>query len=115
MRVARVLPVVLLVAVVTAPGTARTADVAEKVLLDNERVTVIEYVFPPGFQGEEHAAIADEFAYVLDGAFTVITHGRGRRVVRPGEVEYAKKGTVHRSLNETARPARVLVVLLKGQ
>jgi len=35
-------------------------------------------------------------------------------VVKPGEVEYAAKGTIHQSLNETGKPARVLVVLLKG-
>lgn len=100
---------------VLMPAGGRTAEVAEKVVLDNDRVAVIEYVFPPGFKGEEHEAIADEFAYVLDGEFTVVTRGQGRRVVRRGEVEYAAKGTMHLSANETSRPARVLVVLLKGR
>ena len=90
-------------------------DVAEKLLLDNERVMVVEYTFPPGFRGEEHAAVADEFAYVLEGEFTVVTRGQGRRVVRRGELEYATKDTVHFSVNETGKPARVLVVLLKGR
>ena len=89
--------------------------VGEKVLLDNERVTLIEFVFPPRFKGEEHAAVADEFAYVLDGEFAVVTRGKGKRTLRPGDVEYAAKYTVHSSLNETARPARVLVVLLKDR
>lgn len=88
-------------------------EVAEKALLDNERLTMIELVFPAGFRGEEHAAVADEFAYVLEGEFAVVTKGKGKRVVRKGEVEYASKGTMHYSLNETKRPARVLVVLLK--
>jgi quercetin dioxygenase-like cupin family protein len=91
------------------------AAVGEKVLLDNDRVMLIEFVFPPGFTGEEHAAVADEFAYVLDGTFTVVTRGKGKQVLRAGEVEYASKGTVHYSLNETARPCRVLVVLLKDR
>ena len=94
-------------------GAADAQEVAERALLDNARVTVVEYVFPAGFRGEEHAAVADEFAYVLDGEFAVVTKGRGKRVVRTGEVEYASKGTVHYSLNETRKPARVLVVLLK--
>jgi quercetin dioxygenase-like cupin family protein len=95
-------------------GTAAAADaVGEKVLLDNHRVMTIEYVFPAGFRGEEHAAIADEFAYVLEGEFAVVTKGKGRRTLRAGEVEYAAKGTVHYSLNETGKPSRVLVVLLK--
>ena len=104
----------VVVSVMLVPAGARTAEVAEKVLLSNERVAVIEYVFPSGFRGDEHAAIADEFAYVLEGEFAVVTQGQGKRVVRPGEVEYARKGTIHFSLNETTRPARVLVVLLKG-
>jgi len=76
---------------------------------------MIEYVFPAGFKGEEHAAVADEFAYVLDGEFAVVTKGQGKRTLRPGEVEYAGKGTIHYSLNETGKPSRVLVVLLKDR
>jgi len=49
----------------------------------------------------------------VDGQFTVVTQGRGKAVLRPGGVEYAAKGTVHVSLNESRKPARVLVVLLK--
>ena len=97
----------------TPATTAEAQEVGEKALLDNERLTMIEFVFPAGFKGEEHAAVADEFAYVLDGEFAVVTRGKGKRVLRKGEVEYASKGTMHHSLNETKRPARVLVVLLK--
>ena len=95
------------------PSAAGTDDVPERRLLDNPRVLVAEYVFPPGFRGEEHVAPVDEFAYVVDGEFTVVTKGQGRRVVHRGEVEWAPRGAVHYSLNETKRPARVLVVLLK--
>jgi quercetin dioxygenase-like cupin family protein len=108
--------------VVIAPGAGRMPvgmasahEVSEKTLLDNERVVMIELVFPPGFRGEEHAAVAEEFAYVLEGEFAVMTQGQGKRVLGRGEVEYASKGTVHYSLNETAKPARVLVVMLKGR
>jgi quercetin dioxygenase-like cupin family protein len=98
---------------VVLPGAGGSAEVEEKRLLDNDRVAVYEFVFPAGFRGEEHAAVADEFAYVLDGEFSVLTRGRSKQVVRRGEVEYASKGTVHLSLNEGKKPARVLVVLLK--
>jgi len=111
----------LLAVAVLVPGggrfpvaTAIADAVGEKVLLDNQRVMTIEYVFPAGFKGEEHAAVADEFAYVLEGEFAVVTKGKGKRTLRPGEVEYAGKGTIHYSLNETGKPSRVLVVLLKG-
>ena len=107
--------VVAVVVALVAPGASRSADVQERRLLENERVGVYEYVFPAGFRGDEHAAVADEFAYVLEGEFTVVTRGRGKQVVRRGEVEYASKGTVHTSLNESTTPARVLVVLLKGK
>jgi quercetin dioxygenase-like cupin family protein len=112
------LAVLALVAIVPAgvriPVVA-AADVTEKTLLDNDRLTMIELVFPAGFKGEEHSAVADELAYVLDGEFAVVTKGQGKRVLRRGEVEYASQGTVHYSLNETSKPARVLVVMLKGR
>lgn len=95
------------------PASGTTQDVGEKVLLNNEQVAVVEYVFPAGFRGEEHAAIANEFAYVIEGEFAVVTSGQGKRVLGPGELEYASKGTRHFSLNDSSKPARVLVVLLK--
>jgi quercetin dioxygenase-like cupin family protein len=92
-------------------ATAHTSG--DKTLLDNDQVLVMEYVFPPGFKGDEHVAPVNELAYVLDGQFSVVTKGKGTTVVRKGEIEYAPKGTVHYSVNDTKRPARVLVVMLK--
>lgn len=117
------LAVVAIVVIVPAAGRmpagvaaeALAAEVTETTLLDNERVVMIEFVFPAGFKGEEHSAVADELAYVLEGEFAVVTKGQGKRVLRKGEVEYASKGTVHYSLNESRKPARVLVVLLKSR
>jgi quercetin dioxygenase-like cupin family protein len=103
----------LIVLFLLVPASATTQDVGEKKVLDNDRVAVYEFVFPPGFKGEEHAAVADEFAYVLDGEFTVVTQGKGKQVFRRGEIEYASRRAVHYSLNESKKPARVLVVLLK--
>lgn len=106
---------VSLVALVLCGGLAGAHQVSEKTLLDNDRVLVMEYVFPPGFKGDEHEAPVDEFAYVLEGQFSVVTKGRGTTVVKKGNVEWAAKGTVHYSVNDTKRPARVLVVYLKEQ
>ena len=109
----------LVVLAVLVPATARHGGVAsannvgEKTLLDNDQVLVVEFVFPPGFKGDEHEAPVNEFAYVLDGEFSVVTKGLGKTVVKKGQVEFAPKGAVRYSLNETKRPARVLVVLLK--
>jgi quercetin dioxygenase-like cupin family protein len=122
MRERRLVGVVLAVLVgllVVVPGAARrdgevaAHEVGEKTLVDNDRVLVMEFVFPPGFKGDEHEAPVDEFAYVLDGEFSVVTRGKGKTVVRRGQIEWAPKGAVHYSVNETKRPARVLVVLLK--
>ena len=104
---------VILAVMVVAPARSLSDQVEEKKLIDNPRVLVMEYVFPPGFRGEEHEAPVDEFAYVLDGEFAVVTKGTGKRVVRRGETEWAPRGAIHYSLNETRKPARVLVVLLK--
>ena len=101
--------------VLVAPAAGPGAGVEQKVLVDNERVMVVEFVFPAGFRGEEHEAPVDELAYVIDGEFAVVTKGKGKQVVRRGEVEWAPRGVVHYSVNETTKPARVLVVLLKGQ
>ena len=109
----------IVVLTVLVPATARHGglaaanDVGEKTLLDNAQVRVMEFVFPPGFKGDEHEAPVNEFAYVLDGEFSVVTKGQGKTVVKKGQIEFAPKGAVHYSLNETKRPARVLVVLLK--
>ena len=105
--------VTLTTAMLLAPATSRSDQVEEKKLIDNAEVLVMEFVFPPGFRGEEHEAPVNEFAYVLEGEFAVVTKGTGKRVVRRGEVEWAPRGAVHYSLNETKKPARVLVVLLK--
>ena len=100
--------------VMLAPGlSVGQGHVEEKKLLDNEQVSIYEFVFPPGFKGDEHEAPVNEFAYVLDGEFGVVTKGKGKRVVRRGEVEWAPKGVTHYSVNESKKPARVLVVLLK--
>ena len=94
-------------------GSEATSHTGDRTLLANDEVLVMEVVFPPGFKGEEHVAPVNELAYVLEGQFSVVTKGKGTTVVRKGEVEYAAKGTVHYSVNDTKRPARVLVVMLK--
>ncbi len=112
---ARLAMAVALAFILLSPAPGPSAQVEERKVLENDRVVVMEFVFPPGFRGEEHEAPVDEFAYVLDGEFAVITKGKGKQRVRAGEIEWAPKGVVHYSVNETKKPARVLVVLLKGR
>ena len=112
---ARLAMAVVLAFILLSPAPGPSAPVEERKVLENDKVLVMEFVFPPGFRGEEHEALVDEFAYVLDGEFAVITKGKGKQRVRVGEIEWAPKGVVHYSVNETKKPARVLVVLLKGR
>ena len=102
-----------LVAFAACGGIAAAHQDGDRTLLDNDTMVVMEYVFPPGFKGEEHEAPVNEVAYVLEGEFAVITKGKGKTVLKKGQVEYAPKGTVHYSVNDSKRPARVLVVMLK--
>ena len=112
---ARLAMAVALAFILFSPAAGPSAQMEERKVLENDKVLVMEFVFPPGFRGEEHEAPVDEFAYVLDGEFAVITKGKGKQRVRAGEIEWAPKGVVHYSVNETKKPARVLVVLLKGR
>jgi quercetin dioxygenase-like cupin family protein len=102
-----------LVVLAACGGIAAAHQGGDRTLLDNDAVLVMEYVFPPGFKGEEHEAPVNELAYVLEGQLAVVTKGKGKTVLKKGQVEYAAKGTVHYSVNESKRPARVLVVMLK--
>jgi quercetin dioxygenase-like cupin family protein len=87
--------------------------VEEKKLLDNERLTLYEFVFPPGFKGDEHEAPADEFAFGARGGVRRGDQGQGQAGGPPGRGRVGPQGAVHYSVNESKKPARVLVVLLK--
>jgi quercetin dioxygenase-like cupin family protein len=73
---ARVAQGAALALILVAPGVGPAAGVEQKVRVDNERVMVVEFVFPAGFRGEEHEAPVDEFAYAIDGEFAAVTKGK---------------------------------------
>jgi quercetin dioxygenase-like cupin family protein len=52
-------------------------------------------------------------AYVLEGEFTVISVPEGKRVLKAGGLDWATKGTVHSSRNDSTKPAKILVILFK--
>ena len=94
-------------------NVGRAQEVNEKVILDNETVKVSELTFPPGFKGHAHPAPANEKAYVLEGEFTVVSIPEGKRVLKAGGVDWAAKGTVHSSRNDSTKPAKILVIFFK--
>jgi quercetin dioxygenase-like cupin family protein len=74
---------------------------------------VVEITFPPAFKGRAHPAPVNEMAYVLEGEFTVISIPEGKRVLKAGAVDWTTKGAIHSSRNDSTKPTRVLVILLK--
>ena len=109
---------VLIVAVVigcwlSAVQAANAQKITEKVLLDNEWVTVAEVTFPPGVAGNAHPTPAPEIGYVLEGVLTVTTMTEGKTVQKAGEVKWIPAEVIHKAQNDERRPARVLVINLK--
>ena len=92
---------------------AGAQGITEKVLLDNEWVTISEVVVPPGVAGGAHATPGHEIGYLLDGALTVTTMTEGKTVQKSGEVKWLPADTIHKIENDERRPAKVLVILLK--
>jgi quercetin dioxygenase-like cupin family protein len=51
-----------------------------------------------------------EISYVIDGGPKLELEGQGVRELKPGEGFHIQPGTVHRAMNDSAAPAKVLVV-----
>jgi quercetin dioxygenase-like cupin family protein len=104
---------VLFALLLTSAATRSAAqEPATRLVFQNAQMAVFEITLPARFDGEVHTAPFDEAAYVLDGELTVVTVPSGREVVRPGEIAWASKGTIHKSLNATDKPTKFLVIVL---
>ncbi|HLC40018.1 MAG TPA: cupin domain-containing protein [Methylomirabilota bacterium] len=97
----------------SAMETANAQKITDKVLLDNEWVTVTEVTFPPGVAGDAHPTPAPEIGYVLEGALIVTTMTEGKSVQKAGEIKWIPADVIHKVQNDERRPARVLVINLK--
>jgi quercetin dioxygenase-like cupin family protein len=93
--------------------TANAQGITEKVLLDNEWVTVAEVTVPPKAAGGAHANPGPEMGYLLEGTLTVTTVPEGKRVQKTGEVLWLPADTLHKIQNDQSVPAKALVILLK--
>ena len=109
---------VALVAAVPGPlcaqDLATTAGKQARVLLDNERVRVIELALPPG-ASTGVPSHGDHLVYFLADATGRQTHADGThaaREVKAGEIQWSA-ATVHDTRNDGATPSRTLVIELK--
>jgi quercetin dioxygenase-like cupin family protein len=107
---------VLLLGLLTGParlgGQVPSALVSETVVLENDAVRVALLTFPPGAASGRHAGLDPELGVVLEGELTLVTDA-GPTTLGPGAAHWLPGLLPHDARNETDRPARLWVVLLK--
>ncbi len=95
---------------------AKAAGSAAKVILDNDKVRVIELTIPPGGSTGMHSH-ADSFVYFLTASDATQKDASGKiqlRHFKPGDVIWSPPGA-HDTINQGAQPTRTLIVELKPQ
>ncbi len=94
------------------PAEGQSAEVQEQVVLENDTVRVSLLVFPPGAASGEHVGLDPELGIVLEGELTLVTQA-GREVLGPGAARWLPALVPHDARNESARPLRLWVVVVK--
>ena len=94
------------------PAERQSARVQEQVVLENDTVRVSLLVFPPGAASGEHVGLDPELGIVLEGELTLVTQA-GREVLGPGAARWLPALVPHDARNESARPLRLWVVVVK--
>jgi quercetin dioxygenase-like cupin family protein len=114
------LPACLVAAFAMAPLTGTAQDLAvtagnnAKVLLDNDKVRVIELQVAPGASTGMHAH-GDNIVYYLSGGDAIMTNADGtkkQRHTKAGEIMWSGP-VVHDTRNTGQAPVRALVIELK--
>lgn len=98
-----------------AQDLAVTAGKHAKVVLDNDKVRVIELQMPPGSSTGMHSHGDNVVVFLSGGAATqTLADGSVKRMVRkPGEVLWSD-AVVHDTVNSGKTAIRTLVIELKG-
>src|SRR5262245_9315162 len=97
-------------------GGAIAEQLMAQALADDpsKEITAQVYTFPPGTVLPWHIhPDAHEIAYVLEGTLTFEREGEAPKEIATDEVEYLAPNVVHRGMNKTDKPMRLLVVRIK--
>jgi len=81
---------------------------------EGKEVVAQTYIFPPGVVLPWHIhPDAHEIAYIIEGTLTFERAGEAPREIKAGEADYLAPNVVHRGMNKTDRPVKLLAVRIK--
>ena len=98
---------------------APLGPIADRVILENDRVRIWEMQLAPGQASSLHRHELDYMLIILDGDRIAGVPGPGRTrsareaTVVPGQVFYLTRGETEWAVNRGARPYREIIVELK--
>jgi quercetin dioxygenase-like cupin family protein len=98
------------------PSAITAEQLIAQALADDPSKEVIAqvYTFPPGAILPWHIhPDAHEIAYILEGTLTFERAGEAPREIAAGKAEYLAPNVVHRGMNMTDKPLRLLAVRIK--
>jgi quercetin dioxygenase-like cupin family protein len=97
----------------SAQDMAKTAAKYVKVVLDNEKVRVLELNMPPGASTGVHSHDDNVVVFVTGGEATQVVNGETKVMTRkPGEVVWSGPVT-HDTTNTGKTPVKTVVIELK--
>jgi quercetin dioxygenase-like cupin family protein len=81
---------------------------------EGKEVVAQTYIFPPGAVLPWHIhPDAHEIAYIIEGTLTFERAGEAPREIKAGEAGYLVPNVVHRGMNKTDKPVKLLAVRIK--
>ena len=94
----------------------RYADVATRLLFENERVKIWEMLLDPGESSDLHHHSMDYMLIILEGESIDADFDNGKTIqlpVHPGQVIYVPKGNTETAINRSKRRYREILIELK--
>lgn len=108
--------VAMAAALFAAPGLASAGEPVRTVILENEKVRVVDVAFAPGDVEAEHTHPLDLVVIALTPGGIESTAPDGTRqtlVPKPGDVQFFPKGSTHTSRNPGQDPVRLRAIFVK--
>ena len=99
------------------PGITRTELQQEDLSIAGREVRQTRVDFAPGAVVPNHRHPGDEIVYVLSGKLEYKVQAQPIQILRPGEVLFIPKGTIHSAINVSVQDASELAtyVVEKGK